>query len=458
MRQPPPDLDARLVKAREDAIRAKREGVLLLRRPLRPGEDPRSFIGGLPHLPDGMEWPVSPKKGLPLSFIAQIDLREVPRPAGVFFPAEGMLWFFADFSDEHFVQDQHTRVLFDPHPRGTAGVREAPANLPTLNQYAYGWTATRHRRAFVEPKTALFLHLFDTFYDRPYQRPATWEDFFRAVLTLRGPRRLEPDDEAVVVGSVAYMQMIAELRVDAVHRAIGLRQSKSWNWLSVESGLGDPGWPATSVDAEYALMSLGGNYRLSTTLRDHPCPLEAVRELAARVQDRIDMLRGSGPRPLAPAERDAINALVERVRRSFVRFDLHRRPPGSGRRVLRDAVRSSRRDVRYQVNWSYPHAAFEIVRTMPEPEKYVAAELLDPYYEWTLGGLSYFHQMFGHGSSPQGAPTSADAEDYVLLLQLGGRPTLGFPLGGDAVMHYWIPRRDLARGRFDRVEGTWEAG
>jgi hypothetical protein len=47
---------------------------------------------------------------------------------------------------------------------------------------------------------------------------------------------------------------------------------------------------------------------------------------------------------------------------------------------------------------------------------------------------------------------------YVPLLQLGGNRYLGFPLMGDAVMHYWIPRQDLAAGRFDRVEGTWEAG
>jgi hypothetical protein len=29
-------------------------------------------------------------------------------------------------------------------------------------------------------------------------------------------------------------------------------------------------------------------------------------------------------------------------------------------------------------------------------------------------------------------------------------------LEGQGVLHFWIPRRDLARGRFDRVEGSWE--
>lgn len=45
----------------------------------------------------------------------------------------------------------------------------------------------------------------------------------------------------------------------------------------------------------------------------------------------------------------------------------------------------------------------------------------------------------------------------MLLLQLGGTATLGLSLMGDAAMHYWIPRQNLARGRFDRRVGRWEA-
>jgi len=117
MRDVLPDFDARLARAREEAIRAKREGVLLIRRPVRLDEEPRSYIGGLPRLPQDLEWPVSTKTGRPFSFVAQIDLRDVPRPAGVFFPAKGLLWFFADFSENFFKDRDIGDARFPPQHR-----------------------------------------------------------------------------------------------------------------------------------------------------------------------------------------------------------------------------------------------------------------------------------------------------------------------------------------------------
>ena len=399
-------------------MRSKREGVLLVRRALRRDEDPRSFIGGLPRLREELQWPVSAKTGRPLSFLAQLDLRDVPRPSGVFFPAEGMLWFFADFGDGRFFGDQHTRVLFDPHPGAMPPEREAPANLRSLHDYAYGWEKARHPRAFVEPKTGLFLHLVDTFPDRPRERVPGWQEFLDA-LKKPWPRRDENRE-------ADRMQKLQELREDAVHRATGVRRGPGGFWYRAKSGFGEPHWPPTSIDAEYALMSVAGHYRFTTNT-----------EAAARLHERARILRDGGARALAPEERDAINDLIAQEI---------------------DAVQLDRRDAVHAIQASYPHAAFEIVRTMPDAAKYVRAELLDPYQEWTTGEQMYLHQMFGHGSSPQSAPATYEARGYVLLLQLGGSATLGFPLSGDAVMHYWIPKSDLAAGRFDRVEGTWEAG
>lgn len=297
-----------------------------------------------------------------------------------------MLWFFADFTDDSFFEEEHTRVLFDLHGN-VAGEREAPADLPSLHQRQYGWLETGHPRAFVEPKAGLSFHLFDTFYDRPY----------------------EEDD---LGGSVAYFEMIDELREEALERAIGMRRTRPGYWFDDRSGFGEPHWPATSVDAEYALMSLG---------RD------------ARSEEPIRSLRERGPLELAPAERVAIRGLIEQIR-------------GDGS------------DVRFEINNSYPHAAFEILGTMPEPGEYVASEMLHPYQELTVGHQVFFHQMFGHGSSSQGAPQMYEHQDCVLLLQIGGSDTLGFLLSGDAATHYWIRKRDLAAGRFDRIEATWEAG
>lgn len=445
----PPDVTARLEQSRQDAIRAKREGVLLTRRPLRRGEDPRSYMGGLPRLREDLDWPVSAKTGLPLSFIAQIDLRDVPRPSGVFFPAEGLLWFFADFSEGTFEGDRHTRVLFDPHPRTMAGERAAPANLPPLESMGYdrfGWVKARHPRVFVEPKAGLLLDLFDTFYDRPYMPPPTWEDFFRAVLTP-WHKREKTFDEHTDFGPGVYMRMIEELRREALHRAIGPRTRYGGNWHEAETGFREAHWPATSIDAEYALMSLAREYESNTGQKDHSCPPDVVEDLAARLEDQITIMRGLGPRPLAQQERAAIKALVEKVRRLFVRHEVLRTRAVRPKR-MRAIVRSSRWTMDFAIEQSYPFAVFEILSTMPEAEKYVPAKWLDPYQEGPVG------QMFGHGAGLQGAPQIYEDRGFVLLFQITGFARMGFSQNG--IMHYWIPRRDLARGRFDRVEGTWE--
>jgi len=244
----PPDVAARLEQARQDAIRASREGVLLTRRPLRPEEEPRSYLGGLPHLREDLEWPVSTENGRPFTFIAQIDLRDVPRPAGAFFPAEGLLWFFVDTSEGEFTGEHKTRVLFDPHPRTMDREREAPAGLPPLDPYDHErWRLMQHPRAFVVPKAGLLLDLVDTFYDRPYRPPATWEDFFRIVLTPWRKREKELDELTFFAPGV-YSEMIGELRQEAFNRAIGKRATDGGDaWWFSRTGCREAHWPPTSI-------------------------------------------------------------------------------------------------------------------------------------------------------------------------------------------------------------------
>ena len=94
-----------------------------------------SRMGGEPDLPDGVEWPRT-QSGVPLTFIAQISLREVhPFDAEGKLPAEGMLWFFYDCSEDGMPWG------FDPEDRdgwrviysaeGDLARREAPEDLET---------------------------------------------------------------------------------------------------------------------------------------------------------------------------------------------------------------------------------------------------------------------------------------------------------------------------------------
>lgn len=72
-----------------------------------------SKIGGLPNLPNDLEWPTW--KSEHLAFVAQIDLSEIPVPSAITkLPTSGYLFFFYD-------KEQST-AGFDPNDRGSWSV------------------------------------------------------------------------------------------------------------------------------------------------------------------------------------------------------------------------------------------------------------------------------------------------------------------------------------------------
>ncbi|MBG6200637.1 hypothetical protein IWQ48_001766 [Labrenzia sp. EL_13] len=106
----------------------------------------RSKVGGLPSLPKNVPWPKAPgaaghvKAGLPLHFLAQIDLADLPwRPEGI--PETGLLLFFGRFDEsltwaEPDVAPQNDmQVLYDAEYSGTATA--FPKNLPPIKDGNY---------------------------------------------------------------------------------------------------------------------------------------------------------------------------------------------------------------------------------------------------------------------------------------------------------------------------------
>jgi Domain of unknown function (DUF1963) len=97
---------------------------LVLRRqvPVRWDEPPRSWIGGLPMMPESVEWPVGttidyPERGrTPMHFVAQIACADLPPDLwGGYGPRAGWLLLFINAQDWNVEEDSETiRVLHIP--------------------------------------------------------------------------------------------------------------------------------------------------------------------------------------------------------------------------------------------------------------------------------------------------------------------------------------------------------
>ena len=91
-----PQFDAMLEEVREPAIWPRRTETAVS----------ASKLGGLPQLPSGIAWPRHGKTGLPVHFLAQIDLGRLPKTplpgarSDHRLPDGGALFFFADMEEE----------------------------------------------------------------------------------------------------------------------------------------------------------------------------------------------------------------------------------------------------------------------------------------------------------------------------------------------------------------------
>lgn len=95
-------------------------------------------LGGRPDLPVHAAWPAF--RGLPQSFLAQIDLREVHRlPGGERLPAGGLLSFFYDSEQRVWGFSPADRggwqVLYTP-PGADLAPRDFPEHLPSAARFA----------------------------------------------------------------------------------------------------------------------------------------------------------------------------------------------------------------------------------------------------------------------------------------------------------------------------------
>lgn len=113
---------------------------VMLRRqvPIRFDGEPRSWLVGLPRMPDRMKWPRA-RDGRPYHFPAQVACADLPgRPWGFWGPRRGWLPFFVDAKG--LTDGDEGRDYFHAlHVKTLGPERQPPADMPSSRQLMSGY-------------------------------------------------------------------------------------------------------------------------------------------------------------------------------------------------------------------------------------------------------------------------------------------------------------------------------
>lgn len=400
-----------------------------------------SFFGGSPVIPTGDEefdWPmVQNREGCleRLTFLAQIDCSKIPSgPARNLLPETGFLYFFAPmslnfgFEAHHFV----TRYLPGPAKRNWK-----PHSFPFLGEIAGDFE-----------DAALFRGCTVSYPKQPIEfdwiNEATDEE-----LEARASEGL-PYEVA---------NIIAQERTEEFY---GVPQESAGALLGRPSGLNDRSW----------LLE-----------EDFPTTRAMVRRMRVRIRAHIIEQRNilkERKDDLSPDDYSAINeALTDLSRRLDKAFEGTNENVDSDTFAVPEAEREEAKDFlrellasglpwaqeekytrgrdRNSINSWIAEAAIagtrQVLTTKPNPD---TAKIPDNILKALDGrSMAREHHMFGPATVVQDLDDKP--ERYILLLKLGGDPSLNWLVGEMGPLQYWITPEDLAAKRFENTILTIEA-
>lgn len=411
---------------------------VLIRRsdlPVPLAHPARSFFGGLPKLPPQFEWPtaevtanVTPET-VAITFVAQIDLAEVPGSGWSPLPKRGTLYFFCS---SVFVGEGRPpcRVLYSP----TDG-SEYPDRAPPPNLMPLAGSDGDAQVKWLDP--ALDFHSKVEFkYPLSFQ---LIRDFY-----------FHKDD----VGG--------ELMIEELCKALGPGEPKERDLLQFRTAAEyekDEDWPFNWLLIAYVVRSV-----LSHVLRDlklgyydKPLADEAIVELKRLHAGAIGWLERC--RALTPM--DDVDPDTKMAFRSWW-FDVVQTYKKMDGRV-RTYTSALAADLGHAINHTIRcMAAQDADASDDAPLSYVAN--LERQNRWKAptaedGKRRHFdtalHQMLGYGSGPQDA-TEEHLEDVLLLQIQGELAFLDWHSDIGCVLHFWIDRDALARVDFSQVVATLE--
>lgn len=427
-----------MARSERDELEESALPAVLVRRsdlPVPLAHPARSFFGGLPRLPPQFDWPVAEVTAnvtpeiVALTFVAQIDLAEVPGSGWSPLPKQGTLYFFCS---SVFVGEAHPpcRVLYSPTDGGAYPDRAPPPNLMPLagtdGDAQVRWLdPALDFHAKVEFKYPLSFLPFRDFYFR--EDAVGGELMIEELCKVLGPG--EPEQRDLL----------------RFRRAAEYEKHEHWpfNWLLIN----------------YVVRSI-----LSHVVRDlklgyygKPLSDEVVAELKRVRAGAIGWLERS--RTLTPM--DDVDADTKRAFRSWWLdvAQVYERINGQVPTYAGEIAE----DLGYAINHTIRCMATEDDDACDDaPRDYVAN--LERQNHWKTptvqeGKYRHFrtalHQMLGYGSGPQDA-TEEHLEDMLLLQVQGDLAFFDWNSNIGCVLHFWIDRDALSQLDFSRVVATYE--
>jgi uncharacterized protein YwqG len=467
-----------MLRAVDRLLEAYRKPAIMVHRPYPPPTllKTRSRLGGLPLLPDSIEWPWGrDDDGLdvPLHFLAQIDCAELPR-VDPRIPATGMMFFFGRHDDK--------QLWGDPKPQDDGSVIYKPQDDVRVIYAAVVPERQRERspppdlgpirgsypdvRWLLRDELGPSIHAS---WPAALLRIESWPDLSAICETKSYKAALGPASEKEF--NALYDRRLAALRLGAVISATE---------LPTRVEVTAPGWgttvPLRGSTANETRIILPSDARGQAK----PFPqagimIDRIARLVVK-QAASYLAHPSYQKDLARKEK---LAQAEAGGRSWINraneIGLDAAPPeadvegftawlndlgsdiaaGSPRYSV---LKADLPDILYQGMLSCvtfaagsPRAAALI------PPSFCSAFVNDhlPYEQAKRGDdvrlSAKSHQMLGHAPSCQGARPLND--DVVLLLQLGSDPGIDMSFGDLGEASFWISADDLAAMNFDEVWG-----
>jgi len=480
--------------------------VLARQIPPRFDEAPRSWLGGLPMMPDDVEWPrsVAPERldegEVPLHFIAQIACADYPEDLwGGVGPRSGWLLLFLNPHDSQGDDPRLFRVI---HTADLGTERQPPEDLRPVESDDIGESEYRH---FATPDAIPstwrrwpvdLVTVPNEAHDNGYRMIVTPKDFATKLYDGAPNASGTPD----VAGAEPFSWRGALYVVDAVLRELGQPASASQVAPAQRDALDNPGYVASIVPElrgrEQVWLSEGEGAILSKEeplrerereLRDRIAPIAEDRRAQL---DRLAAFIVEHPTGAAIAKRIASDARTENewraaaaerlatIRAQIADRSLDTALDTADWAALRGVLEGDRHS-RWTVEWTSRNSDFPVMiveqRTSlldlagaglkaavvelaadyqgdPDLQHLVppaVREALEPHWRNLTDNRP--HRIGGFHDGLQSEPEDGPQAE-VLLFQIASDEAMHWMWGDGGAYFFFISPRNLAAGRFDLAE------